>query len=60
MALLVDVVFGIKSFSEIPCLAWKCGTCRSDSPIVIHHAKVVVSQPNLGCCIPFCGFLVVI
>jgi hypothetical protein len=23
-------------------------------------AEVMVSQPNLGCCIPLCGFLVVI
>jgi hypothetical protein len=23
---------------------------------VIHHAKVVVSRPNLGCCIPLCGY----
>jgi hypothetical protein len=26
LASLVDVVFGFKSFSEAPCLAWKCGT----------------------------------
>jgi hypothetical protein len=25
--------------------------------LVIHHAEVVSSQPNLGCCIPLCGFL---
>jgi hypothetical protein len=31
LALLVDVVSGFKSFSEAPCLAWKCGTHRSDS-----------------------------
>jgi hypothetical protein len=33
LALLVDVVFGIKSFSEAPHRAQKCGTHRSDSPI---------------------------
>jgi hypothetical protein len=33
LALLADVVSGFKSFSEAPCLAQKCGTCRSDSPI---------------------------
>jgi hypothetical protein len=33
MALLVNVVFGFKSFSEVPHLAWKCDTRRSDSPI---------------------------
>jgi hypothetical protein len=33
MALLTDVVSGFKSFSEAPCLTWKCGTHRSDSPI---------------------------
>jgi hypothetical protein len=63
LALLTDVVSGFKSFSEAPCLAWKCGTRRSDSPVrafVIHHAEVVASQPNLGCCIPFCGFLAMI
>jgi hypothetical protein len=27
---------------------------------VIHHAEVMASQPNLGCCIPLCGFLAVI
>jgi hypothetical protein len=31
LALLVDVVFGFKSFSEAPRLAQKCGTHRSDS-----------------------------
>jgi hypothetical protein len=33
LASLTDVVSGFKSFSEAPCLAWKCGTRRSDSPI---------------------------
>jgi hypothetical protein len=33
LALLVDVVSGYKSFSEAPRFAWKCGTCRSDSPV---------------------------
>jgi hypothetical protein len=33
LALLTDVVSGFKSFSEVPCLARKCGTHRSDSPI---------------------------
>jgi hypothetical protein len=27
------MVSGFKSFSEAPCLAWKCGTRRSDSPV---------------------------
>jgi hypothetical protein len=31
VALLADVVTGFKSFSEAPCLAWKCSTHRSDS-----------------------------
>jgi hypothetical protein len=29
LALLVDVVSRFKSFSEAPCLAWKCGTRKS-------------------------------
>jgi hypothetical protein len=33
LALLADVVFGFKSFSEAPRLARKCGTHKSDSPI---------------------------
>jgi hypothetical protein len=33
LALLVDVVYGFKSFSEDPRLAQKCGTCRSDRPV---------------------------
>jgi hypothetical protein len=33
LALLADVVSRFKSFHEAPCLAQKCGTCRSDSPI---------------------------
>jgi hypothetical protein len=33
LALLADVVFGFKSFSEAPCLARKCGTHMSDSPV---------------------------
>jgi hypothetical protein len=33
LALLMDVVFGFKSFSEAPCLAQKCGTHKSDSPV---------------------------
>jgi hypothetical protein len=33
LALLADVVTGFKSFTEALCLAWKCGTSRSDSPI---------------------------
>jgi hypothetical protein len=33
MALLMDVVSRFKSFSEAPCLARKCGTCKSDSPV---------------------------
>jgi hypothetical protein len=32
-ASLVDMVSGFKSFSEAPHLAWKCGTCRNDSPV---------------------------
>jgi hypothetical protein len=33
LALLMDVVSGFKTFSEAPCLTWKCGTRRSDSPV---------------------------
>jgi hypothetical protein len=33
LALLMDMVSGFKSFSEAPCLARKCGTHRSDSPV---------------------------
>jgi hypothetical protein len=31
--LLIDMVSGFKSFSKAPCLVWKCGTRRSDSPV---------------------------
>jgi hypothetical protein len=34
LALLADVVFRFKSFNEAPCLTQKCGTHRSDSPIM--------------------------
>jgi hypothetical protein len=33
LALLTHMVSGFKSFSEAPCLACKCGTRRSDSPV---------------------------
>jgi hypothetical protein len=33
LVLLVDVVFGFNTFSEAPCLARKCSTHRSDSPV---------------------------
>jgi hypothetical protein len=33
LALLADVVFRFKSFSEAPRLAQKCGTHRSDSHV---------------------------
>jgi hypothetical protein len=33
LALLTDVVFRFKSFNEVACLARKCGTRRSDSPV---------------------------
>jgi hypothetical protein len=33
LALLTDVVSGFKSFSEAQCLARKCGTRRTDSPV---------------------------
>jgi hypothetical protein len=33
LALLEDVVSGFKSFSKAPCLARKCGTRTSDSPV---------------------------
>jgi hypothetical protein len=33
LVLLTDVVSGFKSFSEARCLARKCGTRRSDSPV---------------------------
>jgi hypothetical protein len=32
LALLMDVVFGFKSFSEAPCLTRKCSIRSSDSP----------------------------
>jgi hypothetical protein len=34
LALLTNMVSRLKSFSEAPCLARKCGTCRSDSPVM--------------------------
>jgi hypothetical protein len=60
LALLTNVVFRFKSFSEHPRLAWKCGTYRTNSLVraLIHHTEDVASRPNLGCCIPLCGFLV--
>jgi hypothetical protein len=33
LTLLTDVVSGFKFFSEDPYLAWKCGTCRSESHV---------------------------
>jgi hypothetical protein len=33
LVILADVVSGFNTFSEGPCLAWKCGTHRSDSPV---------------------------
>jgi hypothetical protein len=33
LMLQADVVFGFKSFSEASCLAWKCGTHRSNNPV---------------------------
>jgi hypothetical protein len=33
LTLLIDVLSEFKSFSEAPCLARKCGTYKSDSPI---------------------------
>jgi hypothetical protein len=33
LALVTDVVSGFKSFSEVSCLARKCGTRKSDSPV---------------------------
>jgi hypothetical protein len=33
LALLTDVVSRFKSFSEVPRLAQKCGTHKSDSPV---------------------------
>jgi hypothetical protein len=33
MVILADVVSGCITFSEAPCLAWKCGTHRSDSHV---------------------------
>jgi hypothetical protein len=35
LALLRDMVSGFKSFSEASCLARKCGTRRSDSPVKV-------------------------
>jgi hypothetical protein len=34
LALLMDVVSRFKSFSEAPCRARKCGTRRSESPVM--------------------------
>jgi hypothetical protein len=33
MVILADVVSGCIIFNEAPCLAHKCGTGRSDSPV---------------------------
>jgi hypothetical protein len=33
LALLMDMVSRFQSFSEATCLAQKCGTRRSDSPV---------------------------
>jgi hypothetical protein len=33
LALPADMVFGFESFSEAPCLAQKCDTPKSDSPV---------------------------
>jgi hypothetical protein len=33
LALLMDVVFGFKSFCEAPCLERKFGIHRSDTPV---------------------------
>jgi hypothetical protein len=33
LVILMDVVSRCITLSEPPCLAWKCGTCRSDSPV---------------------------
>jgi hypothetical protein len=33
LVILSDVVFGCITFSEVPRLAQKCGTCRSDSHV---------------------------
>jgi hypothetical protein len=33
MVIVTDVVSRCITFSEAPCLAWKCGTRRSDSPV---------------------------
>jgi hypothetical protein len=33
VVILVDVKSGYITFSEAPCLARKCGTRRSDSPV---------------------------
>jgi hypothetical protein len=33
LALLTDMVSRFKSFNEASHLAWKCDTCRSDSPV---------------------------
>jgi hypothetical protein len=33
MAILTDVASGFNTFCEAPCLARKCGTHRSDSPV---------------------------
>jgi hypothetical protein len=33
LVILTDMVSECITFSEAPCLAWKCGTRRSDSPV---------------------------
>jgi hypothetical protein len=51
MALLTDVVSGLNPSVKLHTL---------HGSVVIHHVEDTVSWSNLGCCIPLCGFLVVI
>jgi hypothetical protein len=45
----------------MPCMeVWYLQERQSYCGCVRHHAEVVVSRSNLGCCIPLYGFLAVI
>jgi hypothetical protein len=51
LALLTNMVSGFKSFSEAACLAWKCGTRRSECPIRLcnppHRGRGEPTKPGL-------------
>jgi hypothetical protein len=47
--------------SSTPCMeVWYPHEWQSCEGFVIHNAEVMVSRPNLGCCLPLCGFLAMI